>query len=130
LTPAQRLRIGSVLLAVTALGMSGATVAILTRLPDVTTALGRHLWAGALANLSLSLIQLMIALIPLRRGEKWAFWAYVLPLLVYGIPILMLDATHVPGATLVPTLAPMVLGLASAVIGLMLAAKTIFAEAP
>src|SRR5215831_16876694 len=53
-TPAQSLRLGSVLLAVSALGISGATVAMLSRVPDVSTAMGRHLWAGALANLSLS----------------------------------------------------------------------------
>ena len=104
MTPAQSLRLGSVLLAVSALGISGATVAVLSRVPDVSTVMGRHLWAGALANLSLSAIQVLIALIPLRRGEKWAFWAYLMPLLVYGAPIVMLDATHASTATLLPTL--------------------------
>ncbi len=122
----QRLKIGAIILAVGALGLSAASMAFLWQEPDVATALGRILWAGALANLSLSLLMALIAIFPLRRGEKWAFWAYCIPFVIYGIPMLILDATHVAKEQLLSTLAPQVSGLAVATLGLFLVAAPMF----
>jgi len=123
---AQRLKIGAVILAVGALGLSAASMAFLWQKPDVATALGRILWAGALANLSLSLLMALIAIFPMRRGETWAFWAYCIPFVIYGIPILILDATHVAQEHLLSTLAPQVSGLVVAMLGLFLVAVPMF----
>jgi len=120
-----RRQVGCAILAIGALGLSGASAAILARGPDLTTATGRHLTAGALANLALALVMALLAAIPLRRGERWALWGYVAPLLVYGVPMLIIDATHVAPARLARTLAPQVLGLASVVIGLALVVPTL-----
>jgi len=122
----RRLEIGSIILTIGALGLSAASMAFLWQKPDVSIALGRILWAGALANLSLSLIMALIAFFPIRRGEKWAFWAYCIPFVIYGIPILLLDATHVAKEQLVGTLAPQVSGLAVAFLGLFLVAVPLF----
>jgi hypothetical protein len=125
---AQRLKIGAIILFVGALGLSGASMAFLWQDPDVALTMGRLLYAGALANLSLALIMALIAILPLRRGERWAFWAYCLPFVVYGLPILILDATHVAPAELPSTLAPQVGGLLVAAVGLILVAPGVFAE--
>ena len=122
----QRLKVGAIILAVGALGLSGASAAIFANSPEVTTTIGRLMRAGALANLCLSLLWALIALFPLRRGEKWAFWAFLIPIPFYGIPILYLDATYAPREGLVTTLAPQVGGLLVAVIGLFLVASAIF----
>ncbi len=124
--PTQRLKLGSIIPAIGALGLSGASAAIFAQGQDITTTNGRLLCAGALANFSLSLIWALIALFPLRRGEKWAFWAFVIPIPLYGIPMLFLDATQSPREELVSTLAPQVGGLLIAAIGLSLAASVIF----
>jgi hypothetical protein len=122
----QRHKIGSTILAVGALSLSAASFAMLAPGPDVTTHIGRLLCAGALANFSLSLIWALIAIFPLRRGEKWAFWAFCLPIPLYGIPMLILDATNVEPSSLVSTLAPQVLGLSIALVGLFLVAPSVF----
>jgi len=62
----------------------------------------------------------------LRRGEKWAFWAYCLPIPLYGIPMLILDGTNVARAELLSTLAPQVMGLLIATVGLLLVAPGVF----
>lgn len=122
----QRHKIGSTSLAVGALSLSAASFVMLAQGPDVTTHVGRLLCAGALANFSLSLIWAFIAIFPIRRGEKWAFWAFCLPIPLYGIPMLILDATNVEPSSLVPTLAPQVLGLSIALVGLFLVAPGVF----
>lgn len=122
----RRLKVGATLHGVGALSLSAASAAMLAQGPDVATHHGRLLVAGALANLSLSLLWALIAFIPLRRGEKWAFWAWCLPVPLYGIPMLALDATHVAAAHLPSTLAPQVSGLVIAAVGLALAAPAIF----
>ena len=122
----QRLKIGAVILTIGALSLSAASIAMLAQNPDVITTIGRLLCAGALANFSLSIIWALIAFIPLRRGEKWAFWAYCLPIPLYGIPMLVLDATNVERSELLSTLAPQVMGLLIAVVGLLLVAPSVF----
>jgi hypothetical protein len=94
--------------------------------PDVTSHAGRLLCAGALANLSLSLIWAAVAFFPLRRGERWAFWVYLIPIPLYGFPMLFLDATNVVRAHSFSTLAPQVAGLSFALFGLVLVAPGVF----
>ena len=49
-----------------------ASYAILSTHPDTNTRAGRHLLAGALAIASLSVVEVLIAVFPLRRGDKEA----------------------------------------------------------
>jgi hypothetical protein len=87
---------------------------------------GRHIFAGALALGCLSLLLAVIAAGPLRRGEKWAFWAYAGALLVVGIPVVAVDALYVSRQSLFLTLAPQVMGLLTATAGLALCAQELF----
>jgi hypothetical protein len=76
--------------------------------------------AGALAIISLSGVEILIAFVPLRRGEKWAFWAALLPLISVVLPVMFLDAIHVAFGHLLITLAPFIAGLILAISGLLL----------
>ena len=116
----RRLKVGALILAMGSLSLSAASGAMLAQRPDVATDTGSLLCAGALANLSLSLLWALIAVFPLRRGERWAFWAYSLPIPLYGIPMLILDGTHVSRGHLLSTLGPQVVGLVVATLGLSL----------
>jgi uncharacterized membrane protein len=122
------LRAGSAILTVAAAGILGASLAILTPRPNPWSSAGRHLWAGALANACLALLLIAIAAIPLRRGEKWAFWAYLVPIALYGLPMAILDTIFVPRATLLRTLAPQVAGLAAVAVGLALCAMELWKD--
>jgi len=51
-------------------------------------------------------VEIVICLIPLRRGEAWALWAAAIPLCILGIPIFAVDAMFVPARTRFATLAP------------------------
>jgi hypothetical protein len=114
-------RLGAALVALS-YGTSGlATRAIFVNHPEVATRDGRHLIAGAMAIVSLALIEILIALIPLRRGEKWAFWAALIPMLSLVIPVMLIDAVNVTPDHLVTTLTPFALGLVLAFAGLALA---------
>jgi len=121
-----RHKLGVIIVAVATLGLGSASVAMLGQHPDVTTTTGRLLWAGALANASLALILFLIAVIPLRHGQRWAFWALCAPVILYGIPMLILDGTNVPRGDLVSTLAPQVAGLGLLITGLVLARPGVF----
>jgi hypothetical protein len=120
-----RLRIGVWLLVIDAIGLAGASMAMLTDAPGLASALGRHLRAGALANIALALLLATIAWIPLRRGQQWALWAYGLAVVIYGVPILVMDASHVDRAKLVTTLAPQVAGLVVWLLGSAFAAAAV-----
>ena len=120
------LRLGTALLALAALGISAASIAMLSHGLDLTARGDRHLLAGALANGFLSILLVVLALVPLRRGQRWAFWAYLLPVIGYGVPMFIVDATHVAGERLLATLLPQGLGLTVAVIGLALVAYALF----
>ena len=61
---------GSGIVALGALGLLAAAAAILPRQIEPGARIGRHLVAGGLAIVSLSVVLVLIALIPLRRGEK------------------------------------------------------------
>ncbi|HKW64201.1 MAG TPA: hypothetical protein VJN89_16735 [Candidatus Acidoferrum sp.] len=97
-----------------------AAYAILNTRPDLATQAGRHLVAGALAIVSLSGVEILIALFPLRRGEVWAFWAALLPLVSLAVPVMLVDVKHVSSGHLLVTLAPFVAGLVLAICGLVL----------
>jgi len=100
----------AVLLAVGLLGMLGAPIVILSHHPDLTTRTGRHLFAGALGIVALVLVEVLICLFPLRRGEGWALWAVAIPLVVLGMPIFIFDAIFVPARTKFFTLLPQAIG--------------------
>ncbi len=125
---AQRLRLGSIGLAVGILGLSAASFGILSPMPGLHTKIGRHLVAGALANLALTLLISVIAAIPLRRGQRWAFWACLIPIVIYSIPILLIDGVYVTPAHRVVTLAPGFAGLLFSLICLALVASAIFGD--
>ena len=124
------LRAGSAILVVAAAGILAVSFAILSPRPSPWTYAGRHLWAGGLANACVALLLIAIAAVPLRRGEKWAFWAYVIPIAVYSLPIAILDTLYAPKDRLLLTLAPQFAGLAAAAVGLALCAMEIFGETP
>lgn len=120
------LRWGSGIAAAGALGLLTAAAAILPRQMDTGARVGRHLLAGALAIAALSAVEVLIALVPLRRGEAWAFWASAVPVVVVGVPVVIVDASYVPAASLFAALVPQVLGLSICVVGLSLAGMAIF----
>jgi hypothetical protein len=97
---------GASVLAAAYLSLLGASFAILSRRPDVTTRTGRHLVAGALGIAALSVVEVLVCAIPLRRGERWAKWAAAVPLFLLGIPIFAIDARYAPAHTRVATLLP------------------------
>jgi hypothetical protein len=120
------LRWGSGIVAVGSLGLLAAAAAVLPRQIDTGARVGRHLVAGALAIAALSLVEVAIALIPLRRGEPWALWAAAVPVVVVGVPVAVVDAIYVPARNLFSTLVPQILGLSICVVGLTLAGMAIF----
>lgn len=124
---------GSGIVALGALGLLAAAAAILPRHIDSGARLGRHVLAGGLAIVCLSLVEVLIALIPLRRGEVWAFWAAAAPPLVMGVPVVIVDAVYVAPSDLLATLLPQVFGLAVSTAGLALCGMSLFrppAETP
>lgn len=116
----RRMRAGSALVALSYAFSAFAAYAILNTRPGVASRTGRHLLAGALAIVSLSGVEILIALIPLRRGEMWAFWAALLPLISLAVPVMLVDVTHVSSEHLLVTLVPFVAGLVLAICGLVL----------
>ena len=107
----QLLRVGSAILATAAWGLLAAPYAILSQSPDPATQTGRHLIAGALALAALGIMEVALALGPIRRGEKWAMAVAAFPFFVVAVPVLILDAVYVAPARLLATLAPQVGGL-------------------
>lgn len=120
------LGVGSIGLAAGILGLSAASIGILSPNPGVETKIGRHLLAGALANLALTLVTSIIAAIPLRQGHRWAFWAALIPIVIYSIPILTIDAMYVTPANRLRTLAPGLSGTIFSLICLGLVAWALF----
>jgi hypothetical protein len=112
-----RLLVGSWLLAGASLGLGLASIALVRPAPDLRLASGRHLLAGALANVALAGVLFVLALGPVRRGRFWAIALFALPAVLYGVPVLAVDAWHVAPDRRVATLAPQVAGLLALVIG-------------
>ncbi|MGH9399072.1 MAG: hypothetical protein ACRD00_01795 [Thermoanaerobaculia bacterium] len=117
---------GSGIVALGALGMLAAAAAVLPRQIDPGARVGRHLVAGALSIAALSIVELLVALFALRRGEKWAFWAAAVPVVLVGVPVVIVDATYVSPSNLFATILPQVLGLAIVVVGLTLCGLSLF----
>jgi hypothetical protein len=115
--------VGSFLVATSYAVAGFGAYAIFVDALDVHTRAGRHLLAGALAIATLSVVEMIIALFPLRRGELWAFWAALLPLASLVVPVMLVDAMHVAPEHRLATLAPFIVGLVLAVIGLFLATR-------
>jgi hypothetical protein len=115
-----KLRFGSSLVAVSYALAGFAAYSILSTQPDMNTRPGRHLLAGALAIGTLAAVEVLIAVFPLRRGERWAFWTALLPLLSLVLPVMLIDATHVTSGHLGVTLTPFTVGLILAMGGLAL----------
>lgn len=119
----RRVQLGSTILGLGALGLLAASAAILlSDRPDPSTRVGRHLWAGALAIACLAVQELILALIPLRRGDRWALWAAAAPFLLVGAPVLYIDASYVPTNTWLWTLMPQLVSQLIGVAGLLLCA--------
>ena len=123
----RRVHLGSTILAVGALGLFAASGAILlSDQPDPSTRVGRHLWAGALAIACLAVQELILALIPLRRGDPWALWAAAIPFLLVGAPVLYLDVTYVQKSTWLWTLMPQVISQLIGISGLFVCAWGVY----
>ena len=121
-----RHKLGALVIMAGALALGSASFAILSRSPGVSTAIGRHLLAGALANASLSITLFVVAAIPLRKCEPWAFWTLCAAMLLYGVPMLIIDSLTVSPERLLVTLAPQVGGLGLFGTGLALVSRGVF----
>ncbi len=121
------LRLGSALLILAAIGILPAAfvIAFQPRL-GLDSRLGRHVFAGGIGLAGLSILLATTAAIPLRRGERWAFWAYSGAFLLVGLPVVAADALYVGRASLWLTLLPQLLGLLLATLGLALCAQELF----
>ena len=113
------LNIGSAILITGYLGLSSVSF-VIAKDAELSTATGRHLLAGALANASFAISQMLITNFALRNGEQWAWWSNLIPMVGYGFAILIIDATHVKAANLFATLLPQVIGLCILVVGLII----------
>jgi hypothetical protein len=105
------LGVGWVLLAVSAIGLLAAPITMLMSIPDFSTRPSRHAFAGASGLTALAVLEFVLAVIPIRRGERWAVIAAGVPFLVVGMPVLIVDATNVASERVWQTLAPQVAGL-------------------
>ncbi len=74
--------------------LAAASWGILSNGADLATANGRHLLAGALANLALVAMGIAVTATAFRRGERWAWFANTIPLF-YGIPMISLHTYYV-----------------------------------
>ncbi len=120
-----RHKIGIAVVAVSTVGLASASIAMLAQRPDVSTTIGRLLYAGAFANVCLAFTLFLVAVIPLRQRQRWSFWALCVPVVLYGIPMLFLDGTNVPREHLASTLAPQVGGIGLLLTGLALVRPTV-----
>jgi hypothetical protein len=112
-----RLRVSWKILVVAYVGLAAASWGILSHGADLSTANGRHLLAGALANLALVAMGIVVAVTAYRQGERWAWFANVIPVF-YGIPMISLDAYYVGFWT--SAVIPQVLGGVVLIFGLLL----------
>ena len=112
-----RLRLSWKILVVGYVALGGASWGILSKGADLSTASGRHLLAGALANLSLVAVGIAVTAMAFRRGKRWAWFANFIPLF-YGIPMITVDSYYVGFWT--GTVLPQVVGAVVFLLGLFL----------
>jgi hypothetical protein len=117
------------LLAISTLGVLAAPITILNAIPDFTTRASRHAFAGALGLVSVTVLEFLIAIFPIRRGERWALAAALTPFAIVAVPVLIVDATNVAPARLWRTLAPQVAGLVLGLASWTLCAVSVIAYA-
>jgi hypothetical protein len=87
--PSRRVRWGSGLLA---LAYFWAGHSALLSLVHGDPAVAGGMPAGtALVVVALVAVEILIALVPLRRAELWAFWAALLPIVLVAIPRMLTD---------------------------------------
>lgn len=113
-----RLRLAWKILVFAYLGLAMASWGILSLGADLSTADGRHLLAGALANLSLVIMGITVAATAYRQGKRWAWLANWVPPVLYGVPMISLDS-HYAGFWS-PAVIPQVLGVSVLILALLL----------
>ncbi|HEV8254691.1 MAG TPA: hypothetical protein VGQ78_08050 [Vicinamibacteria bacterium] len=116
------LRLGVALFVAGLIGMLAAPITIIRVMPGLHTRTGRHTLVGALGLIAVAILGWILALVPIRRGERWAVAAAAVPFVVVGFPIFVVDATYVARERLWNTLAPQALGLAMGMAALVLCA--------
>lgn len=114
-----RLRLSWKILIVAYLGLGAASCGILSQGAELSTANGRHLLAGALANASFVALAITVAATAYRRGERWAWFANLITF-GYGIPMITLDSYYVGFWSM--AVIPQVLGASVALTALLLPA--------
>lgn len=115
----RRLRLAWKILVFDYVWLAAASWGILSHGADLATANGRHLLAGALANLALVAMGITVTATTFRRGKRWAWFANMIPLF-YGIPIITVDSYYVGFWTV--TVLPQALGVVLLVLALLLPA--------
>jgi hypothetical protein len=120
-----RLQIAWKALCVAFAGLGAVSWALVGAGLDLSQRTDRHLLAGALANLVLVGVEVLVAATAYRRGERWAWFACAFPLL-YGLPIMAVDI-HYCGL-LSRTVLPQLAGLALLVAGLLLPIDVFFSR--
>mgnify|MGYP001578724257 CR=1 FL=1 len=112
-----RLRVSWKILVFDYVLLSSASWGILSGGADLATANGRHLLAGALANLCLVAMGISVTVAAFRHGNRWAWWANTIPV-IYGFPMIILDAYYVGFWTV--AVLPQALGFILLAFGLLL----------
>jgi hypothetical protein len=106
------------------LGLAFVSIVLFRRGFDLSTVDGRHLLAGALANLGLVWMGLILVTAAYRMGRRWAWFACLACL--YGVPVMIIDGQRF-GVTS-RTVLPQVIGCVLAIIGLLLPVDLFFAS--
>ena len=117
LQPTWRHRLSWKILIVAYIGLGAASWGILSQGADVSTANGRHLLAGALANLSLVGMGITVTATAYREGYRWAWFVNLIPIF-YGIPMISVDSYYVGFWT--SAVLPQVVGTSTLIIALLL----------
>jgi hypothetical protein len=105
------------ILIVAYIGLAVASWGILSQDAKLSTANGRYLLAGALANMTLVAMGIIVAIAAYRKGQRWAWFANFI-LIFYGITMISVDSYYVGFWTF--SVLPQVLGSLILVIALLL----------
>ncbi len=79
-----------------------------------------------LPSLCLAAVEILIVLIPLRRAERWAFFAAFLPVLIIGVPRIATDPNCYAFSPHVHGCHQFMIALLLAIVGLALCAQDVF----